>query len=140
VTHTFTINNNGNVALRTLQVGGLDLATVSCLDGATPVANPIPRLAAGASVECSGVFTFIQSDIELGNAQHKTRATAINVVPATNIAYTHTINLAPITVPNTPHLEAFIHTNTCNMPGIECECLRDHRSGPPLLTSGALLC
>lgn len=118
--HRFIITNDGNVALRQLNVGGLSLTQgVNCSIGdlASLVSNPVPVLAVGEVLSCVGVFTFTQEHIELGNAAgavvHTTRAASVNIVPGANTAFTKNITLADVTVPNNPMLHAFIHTSTC---------------------------
>jgi hypothetical protein len=115
------ITNDGNVALRQLNVGGLSLTQgVNCSIGdfaASLVSNPVPVLAVGEILSCVGIFTFTQDQIEQGNAAgatvHKTRAASVNIVPGVNTAFTKDITLANVTVPNFPMLHAFIHTSTC---------------------------
>lgn len=126
VTHDFVLTNDGNVALRTLSVVGADLAAVTCTLGGSPVANPVPRLTVGASISCTGTFTFTQTNIEAGDASHTTQGTSVNTNPATTAAFTQQIPLAAVTVPNNPVLEAYIHYGSpaCNMPAIERKCLR----------------
>jgi hypothetical protein len=127
VKHTFVLTNDGNVALRSLSVGGYDLATVTCVLGAlpgTPVANPVPSLPVGGVITCEGDLTFTQPQIELGDATvantnpHKTKAaSSLNKVPPSNTAFTQDITLAAVSVPNNPKLQTFIDLNTCEFTG-----------------------
>jgi hypothetical protein len=119
VTHKLVLTNNGNVALRQLNVGGINLTQgVNCSlgdPGTTPVPNPVPVLAVGATISCEGIYTFSQPVIELGDATTNfTRVASVNIVPSSSTAFTRDIQLAAVTVPNFPMLSAFIHhTDTC---------------------------
>jgi len=122
VTHDFVIMNDGNVALRQLGVSGLSLSSVNCSRGnpaTAAVTNPVARLAVNEHLSCTGTFLFTEAEVEKGNAAHTTQAVAANVVPSTNVAFTQGIQLASVTVPNDPTLEAYVHTATCSMPQIE---------------------
>lgn len=118
MTHTIVLLNDGNVALRSLSIGALNLSstTVNCSLGEaattlTPVANPVPNLPVGGYLTCQSNYTFLQDVIELGDAHHVTRASAVNVVPSTSAAFTKVISLVPVAVPNNPSLAAYVHTD-----------------------------
>lgn len=120
--YSWTLENNGNVKLRALQLGGTDLASsnIQCIDGAagTPWALG-GDLVVGGNLNCTGTYTYDQANIELGDSQHSTGATAANVKPTTQ--FTDTIQLAAVTVPNLPSMTVTILTSTCSMPAIERE-------------------
>src|SRR5689334_4653237 len=111
--------NDGNVALRNLNIGGVNLSstTVNCSmsDSAatvwTPVANPVPNLPVGNHLTCDSNYTFLQAVIEQGDAHHKTQASSVNLVPPSNTVFTKSISLAGVTVPNNPSLQAYVHTD-----------------------------
>jgi hypothetical protein len=110
--------NDGNVALRGLNIGGVNLSstTVNCSFGdlsttLTPVANPVPNLPVGGYLTCASTYTFLQAVIELGDAHHSTLASSVNIVPSSSTAFTKSISLAIVTVPNNPSLQAYVHTD-----------------------------
>lgn len=119
VTHKLVLTNNGNVALRQVAVGGINLTQgVSCSLGSpgnTPVPNPVPVLAVAAAISCEGTYTFSQPVIELGDAAANfTRVASVNIVPSSSTPFSRDIQLAAVAVPNVPMLQAFIHhISTC---------------------------
>jgi hypothetical protein len=93
VTYTLELLNQGNVALRGLTLGGINLSGVSCSLG-----NPA-HLPVASSINCSAVFTFDQPNIEKGDALHATRVSALNLVPGTGgAAFVRNISMAPVLV------------------------------------------
>jgi hypothetical protein len=120
VVYSWTLLNNGNVKLRSLQLGGTDLtsANIQCIDGDTSAAwTHGSDLPVGSQLNCTGTYTYDQVKIELGDSQHTTQATAAYVKPTTQ--FTDTIQLAAVTVPNDPSMTVTILPSTCSMPAIE---------------------
>lgn len=61
INYTFMITNSGDVDLTNVAVTDPLVGTVTC-----PVGNPIPSLAPGADVTCTGSYSIMQSDIDNG--------------------------------------------------------------------------
>jgi hypothetical protein len=140
VTHTMILLNNGNVALRGLNIGGVNLSStaVNCSFGdptttLTPVTNPVPNLPVNAYLTCTSTYTFIQEVIELGDAHHKTLASSVNIVPSSSAAFTKSISLASVTVPNNPSLQAYVHTDDsyCDDHTLRPNIAREYDLEPP---------
>jgi hypothetical protein len=147
VTHTMILLNNGNVALRGLNIGGVNLSStaVNCSFGdptttLTPVANPVPNLPVNAYLTCTSTYTFIQEVIELGDAHHKTLASSVNIVPSSSAAFTKSISLASVTVPNNPSLQAYVHTDDsyCDDHTLRPNIAREYDLEPPPLVCARL--
>jgi uncharacterized repeat protein (TIGR01451 family) len=62
ISYTFQVSNIGNVALSDIAVTDPLVSPITC-----PGGNPIPSLAAGASVTCTGSYAITQADIDAGN-------------------------------------------------------------------------
>jgi hypothetical protein len=130
VTYSWTLKNNGNVKLRALQLGGADLLStnIQCSDSTTGLAWVHGSdLIVGDQLNCTGTYTYDQANIELGDSLHTTLATAANVKPAAQ--FTDTIQLAAVTVPNSPSMTVTIVPSTCSMPAIEGELLACSNAG-----------
>jgi hypothetical protein len=134
VVYSWTVKNNGNVKLRTLQLGGADLlsSNIICINGDTGAPwTHGSDLIVGAQLNCTGGYTYDQANIELGDSQHTTQATAANVKPT--MQFTDMIQLAAVTVPNAPSMTVTILTSTCSVPAIERKLL-------PAVPSSATSC
>ena len=149
VTHTMILLNDGNVALRGLNIGGVNLSStaVNCSFGdptttLTPVANPVPNLPVNSYLTCESTYTFLQEVIELGDAHHSTLGSSVNIVPSSNTAFTKSITLASVTVPNIPSLMAHVHTDDTycgdhtSTPNLARECA----SVPVWWAPGTIVC
>jgi uncharacterized repeat protein (TIGR01451 family) len=77
ITYTISVTNDGNTTLANVAVtdplitGAPNNGTISC-----PGGNPIPSLAPGASVDCSGTYTLVQGDVDTGTRSNTATATS----------------------------------------------------------------
>lgn len=109
-TQTFTISNNGNVALRGLELSSGDLSSLAC---SPALGNPAAPLLAGASALCSGSRRFSQGDIEAGDVTHSVTAAALNTFTLSGAAFQQAFALARVAVPNAPALTLGIAPAAC---------------------------
>jgi len=70
IDYTFTVTNIGNVLLVNITVSDPLVAPITC-----PGGNPIPSLAVGASVVCTGSYAITQADIDAGERPNTATAT-----------------------------------------------------------------
>jgi uncharacterized repeat protein (TIGR01451 family) len=71
ILYTFLVTNTGNVTLTNVSVTDPIVSPVLC-----PGGNPIPSLAPGESVQCEGIYTVTQEDIDNGERCNTGTATA----------------------------------------------------------------
>ena len=62
ITYTFVVTNTGNTTLHNVSVTDPKVPVITC-----PGGNPIPSLAVGASVTCTGTYAITQADIDAGS-------------------------------------------------------------------------
>ncbi len=65
ISYTFRVDNDGFVTLTNVAVTDPKVATITC-----PGGNPIPSIAPGAFVECTGSYTVQQADIDAGQVEN----------------------------------------------------------------------
>eukprot|EP00883_Tetradesmus_obliquus_P004983 jgi/Sobl393_1/1538/SZX64938.1 len=112
VTYSFKVYNSGNVKLRSLQLlapalaGNSNDSSISCSYADSSSWTAASDLAAGASLSCSGSFSFNQDAIEAGDLSPLVTATADNLAAAVIEP------LPAIAVPNTPSLRQLLLTLT----------------------------
>jgi hypothetical protein len=111
VRYDATLVNNGNVALRRLNITapGL-LLNGSCTD------SPLDaRLEAGSMLQCAFHFFFDQNGIEQGAFNNTFKASALAPRGA-NHTFTTPLTLATVTAPSSASLSAVIRTANCSVP------------------------
>jgi hypothetical protein len=110
------VANTGNVKLRGLELlapafaGSSSDNTITCTHSDDGSAWNDPDLAASSSLSCSDSFSFSQDAIEAGDISPAVTATAANLAAAV------TVDLPPISVPNTPALSITIDAVSCAPP------------------------
>lgn len=65
IVYTFSVENTGLVTLTNLAVTDAKVAPISC-----PGGNPIPTIAPGVTVDCTGSYAITQADIDAGQVQN----------------------------------------------------------------------
>jgi hypothetical protein len=78
ISYTFTVDNTGNEQLTNVSVTDSKVAVVTC-----PGGNPIPTLAPGAAVTCTGSYTLTQADIDAGQVINTATATGTTAAGGT---------------------------------------------------------
>jgi len=87
VAYTFTVTNEGNVPLDNIHVTDPKVGTVTCVD---------TRILVGASTQCTGTYTLLQTDIDAGKVDN--HATADGTGPDGTTVHdddTATVDLPP---------------------------------------------
>lgn len=77
ISYTFDVTNDGNLTLTNVSVSDPLVSTITC-----PSGNPIPTMAPGATEQCTGSYTLLQSDVDAG--QRDNTATATGSSPGGN--------------------------------------------------------
>ena len=70
IDYGFQVTNAGNVTIAAIGVSDPMIAPITCAGG-----NPIPSLAPGASVDCTGSYTLLQADVDAGVKDNTADAT-----------------------------------------------------------------
>jgi hypothetical protein len=91
IDYSFDVTNTGNVTLTNVNVTDPLIASISC-----PGGNPIPSLAPGATVQCTGSYVITQADIDAGSRTNT--ATVTGDCPQSQACATDTdTNTVPLT-------------------------------------------
>jgi uncharacterized repeat protein (TIGR01451 family) len=65
IVYTFSVQNTGFVTLTNVAVTDPKVASITC-----PGGNPIPTLAPGATVDCTGSYALVQADVDAGSVSN----------------------------------------------------------------------
>lgn len=117
VTHAFTLVNDGNVALRAVEVDPSEsfLTGLTC----TP-ALPASSLAVGATLSCSGKHTYTVDVLEQGSAATAT-ITLVAAGGTARSAFSQALPLADVSVTTRRSFGLALDTSGCITPGAgEC--------------------
>jgi hypothetical protein len=115
VTHTVTITNDGNVALRSFDLTDGDNPTsITCNIPGTG------RLEVNAVVTCEVVYGIDQVAIELGTISHEAEVLA-SAPAGSSTPFSKPIQLAPVTATSSPSLSVTINTANCAVPELAGE-------------------
>lgn len=115
VTHTVTITNNGNVALRNFDLAADDSPTsISCN---LPASG---RLEVNDVATCQVVYMIDQDAMELGTINYGAKALASPPAMSAN-PFVKTLQLAAVTATASPSLSVMINTANCAVPGFAGE-------------------
>jgi len=70
ISYTFDVTNDGNLTLTNVLVSDPLVSPITC-----PSGNPIPSMAPGATEQCTGSYTLLQSDVDAGQRDNTATAT-----------------------------------------------------------------
>ncbi len=79
ISYTFDITNDGNVTLFDVLISDPLIATINC-----PSGNPIPSMAPGATEQCTGSYTLVQTDLDAGQRDNTATADSPQTEPDTD--------------------------------------------------------
>lgn len=123
VTYTFTVRNNGNTLLQSLNLEG---PAGSVLTALACGANPLPvDLAIGAELGCSAQHEVTQPELEAGSIEFNITATSANGLEAS-------IALATVTTTASASMSATVDTTGCVKPTKACKQLRGGKGSASL--------
>jgi hypothetical protein len=111
---SFSIQNDGNVALRGLVAASSDLAAVTC-------DPPLPaQLDVGSSIACQGSHTVSQDELEQGSNSYSFAMQAVNLVPSSDgigtSAFVRTSLLPAVQLPGFAAVQVQLSTGSCLKP------------------------